>query len=331
MQEVGNGGVTGLAQSAEIVSANWEERSVALQFCLSERRLFAATLRMARLGTHFTQLTGDLNQWAGHVPALPERLDGLYIRSHPIESPLPVVATVSGVLRYAPNQTDRYFMDLTGRFDDYVGGLGKSSRRELKRQTFRYTQLCGGKLPVREYRSPNEMEEFYRFARHISARSYQELLMHGGFPEGQAVIDDLREQAAVNAVRGYVLLHGDRPVAYQCIRHREGILYEPLYAYDQEYRKWGPGAVLQFWLLERWMNEGAYRVLDHGPGVDYHQVTYATHRQRCAELYFLRDTARLRLMVGLHRVTDSLSVNAGRILRALGIKDAAKRLLKMKN
>jgi len=303
-----------------------QERLVPLQYFLSEMMLFEIRFPMVRYSAHFTQFDGELHRWPDLLDSLPGHIRGLWVPSHPIQGPIPVVTRLGHILRYAPQQFYRHYTEIGGSFEDYFSNFGASSRREFRRQASRYANLCGGEIPIREYRRPEEMEEFYRHARTVSARSYQETL-DGGFPKSDTMVDCLRDLAQRDANRGYILFHGERPVAYHYLRHNNGILSEPVYGYDMEYRKWGVGAVLQFRLLEQWFAQGCYRMLDHGEGQDYHQVVFATGKVMCANLYFFRRTVRASAAVHLHRAVEATSRTTGRILQAMHIKDAVKKLL----
>ncbi len=298
---------------------------MALFFCISEVALFEIKLDMMRVRGHFTDLGDDVDSWAARMGELPPEVQGIYIRSHPIKERLKKVVRLPEAIRYVPDQHDRHYMMLNGTMDAYYKGLGHSTRRELRRQVSRFEAYCGGRLDVQEFKQPRQMADFYNLARRVSARSYQEQLLEGGFPNGPHVVSGMRQAAARDLVRGYVLFHGQRPVAYQYLQNRGGILTEPLYGYDQDYRKWGVGAVLQVCLLERWLKEGCYRMLDHGPGADYHQKIYSTGSVRCASVYFLRPRAANRLIVAMHRCTEAVSAGAGAALAAVGLKDKLKK------
>jgi hypothetical protein len=261
------------------------------------------------------------------MDSLADEVEGIFVRCHPVPPEFPILSRLENVICYAPEQFNCHYTEFKGTFDDLVKGLGQNSRSRFKRLVSRYRKLCGGEIPVQEFRRSQEMEEFLRLARKVSSRSYQEKFLAGGIPNTPSFSQRLHERALGDQVRGYILFHGSKPVAYQLLRHQEGILFEPLYGYDMDYSKNGVGAVLQFCLVERWFSEGTYRILDNGPGDEYHRKVLAANCVRCGDLYFLRRRLRNRALVRLHRGNDILSKGMGRLLQAVGLKDRVKKLV----
>jgi CelD/BcsL family acetyltransferase involved in cellulose biosynthesis len=194
----------------------------------------------------------------------------------------------------------------------------------------RFKDSCGGRLDLREYRRVEDMREFYRFAREISSKTYQERLLQVGFPEGERAIADLEEEASHGTAYGYVLFCGERPAAYSYVRQRDRVMMGTYIGYDPEFSKRSPGTVLQYLTMERFIQSGQFDMFDHGQGEGYHKKFFATGCAWCGDVYYLRPTVKSVAVVLTHWGLDRLSSGIGSVLRSMRLKDRGKKLIRRK-
>ncbi len=308
----------------------WVERPVRLKFALGEVSLFTTTFPFLVYDAHFTELTTDLDEPRPPLDAFPGAR-GALVRSHPVEADLPRVSRVRDLLRYVPNQYDRYYVSLTGSFADYLKKFSSKSRSTLLRKVRRFAEFSGGEVRWREFRKPDEMDEFHRLARTVSEKTYQERLLDAGLPDTPEFRRRMAELAAQDAVRAYVLFHGDGAVAYLYCPAQEGVLLYEYLGYDPQFAEWSPGTVLQHLALEKLFAEGRFRMFDFTEGGGPHKQFFATGSTRCADVYLFRRAARSLLLVNLHARMDGMSATLGRALDSLGLKRRIKKLLRSKS
>src|SRR5689334_19212125 len=86
------------------------------------------------------------------------------ITALPISVRLRKVQIVQGCIRYAPAQYQRYYVEFSGTFADYVRKFSPKARYNMNRAVRKLAALNGGSVDFREYRLPEEMPEFYRLA-----------------------------------------------------------------------------------------------------------------------------------------------------------------------
>jgi hypothetical protein len=158
-------------------------RTVRLRYQLGEVPLFSVGFELCVLSTHFTRLGKSPEDTREAVEASAAKGDGILLRSHPIPEKLPRIGRARNRLRYVPSQYERRYIDLDGTFDEYLKRFSSKSRSTLRRKVRKFAKLCGGEPTWRTYRTPKEMEEFYRLAREVSRRTYQERLLDAGLPE----------------------------------------------------------------------------------------------------------------------------------------------------
>lgn len=300
-------------------------RPVGFRFFLGEWPLFQVTLPMLRCESHFTQL-----------PTLPVRIawdrvpphvQGVFMRSCPAAQDLPRFSRDGRTIHYVPQQYPRFFTDLTRGWPGYLEHFTPSTLKGIRYEARRFAKQCGHATP-RAFRRPEEMAEFYRLARAVSRTTYQERLLQCGLPDGEAFQTHLLHRAENDEVRGFVLLDGERPVAYSYCLHREGLVLSQFLGYDPAYGRLSPGTVLLFGVMETLLAEGRYRLFDFGQGFSPYKKLFSTGSARCADLYALRPTLKNNLIVRLHSGMDRLSGQVGKVLHRFGLKTRTKKLLR---
>jgi len=300
-------------------------RTVRLKYLLGEWPLFSVGFELCVLSTHFTRLGRIPEETRG---ALEPTADGILLRSHPVAERLPRVSRAGEFVRYVPSQYERRYIHLDGTFEDYLKQFSSKSRSTLRRKVRKFAQLCGGEPSWRTYRTPREMEEFYRLARDVSRKTYQERLLDAGLPESDEFRRKMIEAAERDDTRGYLLFHESRPIAYLHCPLHDGIAFYGYLGYDPEYAKWSPGTVLQHLALEQLFAEAGTRMFDFTEGEGRHKSFFATHSVLCADIYYLRRSLRNRCLVRLHAVLEAFSRSLVRLLDRLGVKERIKRLIR---
>lgn len=307
-------------------------RTVHLKYHLGEVPLFSVGFELAVLSTHFTRLSQRPEETLEAVRTGTRERDGILLRSHPIDQRLPRIgrARDHDLLRYVPSQYERRYIDFEGTFEDYLKRFSSKSRSTLRRKVRKFAKLCGGEPRWRTYRTPAETEEFYRLAREVSRKTYQERLLDAGLPETDEFRKEMLEGAERDETRGYLLFHEEKPVAYLHCPIHDGVVFYGYLGYDPEYAKWSPGTVLQHLALEQLFQEPDLKMFDFTEGEGAHKSFFSTHGVLCADIYYLQRTLRNRFLVRLHAVLDAFSRATVRLLDRLGLKERIKRLIRRK-
>lgn len=305
----------------------WERGVEELRFFVGGREVGSVSLNALVLTTPFTHLSTNLEESAPSSTTLPAELDAFVIPAQPVGAFSP-----SGLLfspdwiRYVGPPTNRYSIDLRGTFAGYMKKFGAKSRYNLMRSVKKFSELSGGQICFREFTCEQQMQEFYRLADEIARHSWGARRGQSSFGD-RLTLPELSRLARKEMARGFVLLHGDRPIAYVvCRAFDQHLLYE-FVAYDQRYAKWSPGSVLLYLLLERLFAERRFQRLDLGEGTLGYKSFFATDSTRCARVMYFRRSLHNIALVSAHYGISSASVAAGRVLRAVGMKQKLKRLM----
>ena len=308
---------------------DWHSRPVQLKFRLGERTLFTRTLRLEVCDVPLRpDPAAAVDAPQPPQRTLPPDCAGFLLRSLPVSAAQPRWRTCAGWLCYTPMQFERCYIDLHQSFAEYKAKFSSKSRSTIARKVRRFGEQFGGRIAWRRYASVDEMAQFHAMARVVSARTYQERLLDAGLPESPGFLREIQGLAARGLARGYILFDADKPVAYLfCPVREDALLYQYL-GYDPAYMSWSPGTVLQWLALESLFAEQRFALFDFTEGQSEHKRFFATGRQRCANVYFLRRTAGNAALVLGHLGLASLSEGAGALLERVGLKARVRRLIR---
>lgn len=310
------------------VADRWVSKPIKLYFRLGDLYLWVVTFHGKQLSVHSSKLPSDLSPSSS---LLGEFFSGLEVRSilaHPIERKVSRLLLLPHTIRYAPEQYRRYFVDLRGLFDDYLRKFSSKSRSTLARKIRRFAEFSGEEIEWREFRRVEEVEEFHCLAREVSKKTWQERIPLGGFPDTDEFRRELFDLASHGRMRGYILFHLGKPISYAyCLAQDDALLYGRL-GYDPEFKRWSPGTVLLYLILQRLFAEGNFRLFDFGGQENWYKDFFSTRVTLCADVYYLPRTWRNYVILALHSAFVSLNRAAGKILDVFGIKARVKRVFR---
>jgi CelD/BcsL family acetyltransferase involved in cellulose biosynthesis len=221
------------------------------------------------------------------LPGLPPRADGYYLRAVPAQLAARV-GSEAGMRCFLRQSYPRHYADLSLGSDAYLATFSGKSRSGLKRKCRKLEERSGGALDVRCYRTPAEVETFYREARALSALTYQERLLDAGLPEG--ALPEMRELAANDEVRAFLLFVDGRAVSYLYAPADGQTLRYAYLGYDPAFADLSPGTVLQMEAMRMLMAEGRFRWFDFTEGDGQHKRQFATGAIDSVDLLLLRPT-----------------------------------------
>ncbi|WP_084444961.1 GNAT family N-acetyltransferase [Sphingomonas sp. TDK1] len=286
--------------------------SVSIRFMVGARTLTSVRRRLVRVPHTLAEVRSGRCR---ALPPLPADAEGYLVTS------LPEAACDSllgnGMLGLVRQRYTRFHVDLSLGFDAWGAGLSANTRQGLKRKARR----IGGE--VRRFRTPEEMAVFHPLARAVSARTYQERLLGAGLPEDPV---GLQRLAAADAVRAWLLMLGERPVAYLCCPAEGDTLIYAHVGHDPEFAALSPGAVLQLEALRDLFAEGRFAWFDFTEGEGQHKRQMASGGVACLDLMMLRPTLSNRALIASLAGFDSGVALAKRAIQWVGAERISRRL-----
>jgi CelD/BcsL family acetyltransferase involved in cellulose biosynthesis len=279
-----------------------------------KRRLIRVplTLEQARAGDSF------------RLPGLTPDADGYLITSFPAERLPALLASYSRLVPFVRQRYQRRYAALDLGFEEYLGTFSSRSRSTLKRKVRKLAELSGGRLDVRCYRSADELGEFYRHARTVSAKTYQERLLSAGLPEGDEFVSEMHGLARRDAVRAWILFLDGQPISYLYAPAEGTTLIYAHLGYDPEHAALSPGSVLQYEAMRQLMEEGRFALFDFTEGEGQHKRLFGTGSVECVDLLLVR--RRLRNLVAGHLLNgfDAAIAQGKRLAATLGLAKLAR-------
>jgi hypothetical protein len=301
----------------------WHQTTMRFRFQLGEWTFARRVLEVASLDAHFTELAASPESLA--LPL--ERFGDVWcyvVLSQPIGDKLPVLGTHQGTVRWAPHQYQHSAVKIEGDFEAYMKGQFPKDR--TKKFRYKVRKLCqhvGNDKPWKQYRTPDEFREFWRHMDTLQNVGYQQKLL------GKGLTDERAEQwAQSGSARGYLLFHGDKPIAYIAGRERDRIFYDEYIGYDPNYRDWSPGNVLQYFVLERVFADKDLLLWDFLEGEGQHKTMFGNVSQLCADLYFFPRRPKAMALFASQAGLHFASRGAVEALDRLQLKDKVKRMLR---
>lgn len=304
----------------------WAPATEALYLALGGRTLKTLEFKAVVLTTPFTRLNLGIEQAAPPWNELPRGIDVAVVPALPAETRPPALALLPRFIRYVPKYSPRYFVDLSGTFEEYLAKLGQNARHNLRRRIKRFTEFSGGDIQWKAFRAPEEMGAFHAIACAVAEHSWQKRTGGRVFPQVVS-LEDLTSLAGGGRVRAYALFHQERPVAFSyCAGQHENLVYTMI-GYDEAYSQWSPGNVLYYLFMKSLFEENRYRHLDFTDGILAYKDFIKTDSIPCARVLYFRRTLKHRLIVAADLFLIRISPAAGRLLKALGLKTKLKKLI----
>ncbi len=309
------------------MSAVWQTRDITLPYWMGEICLFRKSFRVQTTNVDFINYSPECVETL--LPEESEETAEGYMRySIPLEEGHKAIWCEGENINYISQSFYRYYIDLTGSFEDYLQQFSSKTRSTFRRKLKKYEKASGGTIDWRIYASPDEMEEFHKIARSVSKETYQEKLLNAGLPEDDGFYQDMMRNARNGTVRGYLLYLDGKAVSY---------LYAPIYqgrmiynhlGYLPEVSNLSAGTVLFLKVLEHLFESNIVTIFDFTEGQSEQKKQFSTSNVYCGNMITLKCTLANRFWLRLNQVVDKLSSAFSRALALIGIKDFLKKMLR---
>ena len=306
-------------------------RDFALKYQLSDWTVFSVSLPLQMSSVKVAERAPPERQPGPPDSPLAAGSEGFLVRALPIAETLSPIGAAGDYLRYVQLQYRHCIIDFRSSFADYQKKFSSKTRSTINRKVRKYAEHSGGALSWKTYRTVEELREFLPLAREVAKKTYQEKLLDAGIPESERFVREMQSLAAQDQVRAYILFDRERPVSYLYCPADEGTLIYAYLGYDPDYMKLSVGTVLQWLAVEQLFGEGRFRYFDFTEGESDHKRLFATHELLCANVLFLRNTLKNRILAHSHWRTGRFSAWLGDTLDRFGIKAKVKRFLRFRH
>jgi len=306
----------------------WQTHDVVLKYMLSDLTLFTRIFRLkVRISEIINPAAPLIRQW---LPTfnLENNEEGYLLRSLPLEHNEQKYKNKNGYVYYIPSQFQRYYIDLQKTFDEYTQGFSSKTRSTIKRKIRKFNTHCKDGLDWKVYRNKIEVQDFYKLARQVSSRSYQEKLLDAGLPDSEEFRQEMDKKAEEGCVRAYLLFNNNEPVAYLYCPIQDNVLLYQYLGYDPKYSQWSVGTILHWFVFESLFNEAKFRYFDFTEGQSEHKRLYSTNSLLCGNIYIFRNSLTNCFLVRTHQLLEAFSNHIGNLLEKCGLKARIKKFIR---
>jgi hypothetical protein len=321
------GGDLLLNHKVNAIGEHWLAKTQGLRFSLGEFCYYQWRFPALVLDLHHSEIPEGFEAQLP-VDRLTSFTEALVIPSCASIVECPTISFKTKFIRYVPEKYEHHGIEIKGTFEQYLAALSKKAKHELLRKLKKFDSHFKTNNKFREFRLPEEVNEYYSLALEVSKKTYQHRLLHAGLPEEDNHKRDSIELAKLDQFRGYLLFDGARPIAYgYCLAQGSSLFYIHT-GYDPQYDRWSPGAVLLYHIIEMFYAESRYRVLDFGSGNAAWKKDYGNFSVRCARAYYFRKTLRNASLLIAQRLTIAFSDLIVKVIDAVGLKKRLKRFFR---
>lgn len=264
--------------------------------------------------------TAMLDAVLAHVP----EAEAVYFKSIPETSAWADLLMQAGgasgnAFGYVSRATAFHSLDLPEKFDEYLGQFGKKKRYNLKRQVRLMEEAYGGDMRLDCITAPDQIDLFLSTAEAVAAGSWKDAGLTAAYarsPTNHARYADL---ARCGLLRGYLIRHGERPVA-SVIGYQFGDTYHYAdIAYSKSDLHLSPGSVLLFLIIRDLIENTGVRKVNFGIGDADYKRQFGNRHGRDQTVWVMRATSRNRVICAAHGSAKRLSERL-KALRAWGAR-----------
>ncbi len=255
-----------------------------------------------------TVATAMLDAVLEHVP----EAEAVYFKSIPETSAWADMIMQAGgasgkAFGYVSRATAFHSLELPEKFDEYLGQFGKKKRYNLKRQVRLMEEAYGGDMRLDCITGQDQIDLFLATAEAVAAGSWKDAGLTAAYvrtPTNHARYADLARRGLL---RGYLIRHGERPVA-SVIGYQFGDTYHYAdIAYSKSDIHLSPGSVLLFLIIRDLIENTGMRSVNFGMGDADYKRQFGNRHGRDQAVWMMRATARSRVICAAHGSAKRLS------------------------
>jgi hypothetical protein len=183
--------------------------------------------------------------------------------------------------RGARNVQETYLIDMPEDFDAWMMMLSSNTRQVLRRRARKMQKEFGEELYVKEFCSRAEMKDLHGYLFKVWEKSWHGRLNRQSPPD----INILELLADNGWVRSFVLFVDNTPIATVQGYQYNGIFMDEAPAYDDKWKKYSPGLVLNYFIIERLFKNNTPQVVDFGFGYNQYKEMLGTRAEVRGQLW----------------------------------------------
>ncbi len=296
-----------------------------IKFVIGSRKIAGVSRQLQTVTYGLRDLTDGT---APAIPALTAGQHGYRILSAPSDNLTEICGRFPGFIIGGLQHYQRYYIDMAGGYDDYLGRFSSKTRSTFNRKRRKLAEHFGDSFEIREYRTADELTEFLAQAIPLSRLTYQARLLDAGLPESDAARAQMLALAAADQLRAYLLFAEGKAVSYLYLPIEQGVISYAFLGYDPAIANFSPGTVLQLEALDRLYAEGRYRYFDFTEGEGAHKAMFGTDSLAACSFFLLKPDLSNRVLMAALRGFDGGVAVASKLAERSGLNARLRRMLR---
>lgn len=213
---------------------------------------------------------------------------------------------------YARNVQATYLIDMPSSFEEWLRMLSSNTRQALRRRMRKLDGVCNEKLGVRSFSKEHEMDELLGYLGVIWKNSW-----HGRLGQQPPPSLEFMQNMARNGwLRFYILFVDDMPIASVQGYQYNRVFMDEAPAYDEDWKKYSPGLVLNYYILEDLFTVDVPLTVDFGFGYNQYKEMLGNRKEIRGQLW-LKTSIKGWVIISVLRFIDFIFI-VGKLLLGKG-------------
>jgi len=217
---------------------------------------------------------------------------------------------------------------LPGRFEDFLTGLSRKERHNLRRYETRLKADFAGEMRIECFRQKSQIEDLIRDTEAVARRTYQRGL-GVGFHDSLETRSWLSAAAESGTLRGCILYLGNLPCAFMIGNRYQQTLHGAFMGYDPQFTDYSLGSLLlMHWIREACDQDREQEVseIDLGLGDARYKRTIYNHTWQEGLVCIFAPTFKGLRLNFQRTVTQLIDEFAKKLLQTAGILEKVKKV-----
>lgn len=194
------------------------------------------------------------------------------------------------------------------------------------RNTFRRKQKKFGDATIVRVTKPEQVADFVRHAHDVSQQTWQSRQLGLRIQNNESQAETLRVLARRGALRSYLLIRGETPIAFLIGNQSQGTFRYEEVGYDPQFADLSPGTVLLLHALEDILTSDPPEWFDFGAGDAGYKRLFANTRTNSGTVWLLRPGLESQFLVSTIALSHFGKVAMRAVAGRFGVQNTIRRL-----
>ncbi len=233
----------------------------------------------------------------------------------------------SDYVEWKDKEEARRFIKLDNDIDTYLGSMKRKVRYNLKRN-IKLFETGHGKPLLRKTVNRDEVSSFLNHTEEIYKKTWQANSL--GYEQKNTDYNHRKMSliSELGNLRSYVLFKDKTPVAFVIgYQFKNNYIYQDI-GYDPAYKKWSPGSVLLFLLIEELFSIDKPELLDFGFGENDYKKIYGNTEKISSNIYIYKKYTKGHAVISAQKFLMNIYRLIHKLLTWLKIDSFIRKLIK---